>query len=132
MALEALLTPAVRSYEKDGQTVEIHGYTIPCKLEMLVKTKTSSHNGKPYHVVVMGVLTLSNRVAAAVGMTWNTTTEWKEEAEYQAFVEADEKGKLKNWKLEFAGAEELNISMFKIASTETEASEELHKEDFAG
>jgi hypothetical protein len=131
MALEAVLTPAVRSYEKDGQTVEIHGYTIPCKLEMLVKTNISKHNNKPYHVVVVGVLTNSNRVEVATGMTWNCTTKWEEEEEYQAFVEADANGKLKNWKLELPGSKELNTSMFRIAGAEVEATE-LHKEDFAG
>ena len=130
MALEAVLTPAVRSYEKDGQTVEIHGYTIPCKLEMLVKTNISTVNNKPYHVVVMGVLTNTNRVEVATGMTWNTTTQWEEESEYQAFVEADTNGKLKNWKLEIPGSKELNTSMFRIAGAEVEATE-LHKEDFA-
>ena len=130
MALEAVLTPAVRSYEKDGQTIEIHGYTIPCKLEMLVKTKTSTHNNKPYHVVVLGVLTNSNRVEVATAMTWNCTTKWEEEEEYQAFVEADEKGRLKNWKLELPGNRELNVSMFRIAGAE-EASEVLTTENFA-
>jgi hypothetical protein len=85
-----------------GVDTEVKGIVIPCKLDLVVKTKTSAHNGKPYHVVVMSIPTKKGP-AAVVGMTWNTTTKWVEESTYQAWAEIGENNRLENWKLEFPG-----------------------------
>ena len=91
-----------RTIPINGVDTLVKGIVIPCKLKLVAKTKTSNHNGKPYHVVVMSIPTKVGP-ASVVGMTWNTTSKWEENSAYQAWAELDENGDLKNWKLEFPG-----------------------------
>ena len=122
MALAAKFKRETRSYTAAGVEVTVNGGTIPCKLERLAKTKTSAHNGKPYHVVVITVMTKAGE-ASTVGMTWNTTTEWQRDGEYQAWAEVSDNGDLINWKLELPGFENkvLNLSMFDVEAAEEAA-----------